>query len=315
MVKKRNIVILVLCSLFFIQGQAQTSVLSIGVRGGGQMFLPTAAVGATGEVKPSIGGTGSLDLRYTLYGCVTDRFGIGFTLGAGFGYGATGIKGTNTDRYSNMDYLGNTMDYTIDASFSQKDRFAKADFSLMMALCLGNVIVNIGPRLMLPFAPSSTLSINEASIDAYYPQYDVHVKDKMITGLLETPYQQPTTSSLPKYNVLLALEFGYEWYVSYNSSIGVQLFADVAVWSPLQQSSISNLQSPMISVSRITNAADPVPSVTVNSPDMFVSGKRYIDFGIRAYYAFTFDNDNYGHYRRPRHARDTRYHYNRYRWW
>ena len=308
--------IVLICTLYSVLCTpllAQTSVLSIGVRGGGQTYLPTAAVGATGEVKPSIGGTGSLDLRYTFYGNPSDRFGIGFAIGAGVGYGSAGFKGTNTDRYSNIDYLGNQMDYTIRSTYSLKDRFAKADVSLLLALSIGNITLNVGPRLMLPFAPSSTISIDEASIDAYYPKYDVHVKDKMITGLLETPYQQNITSSLPKYNVLLAFEFGYEWYLTRTSSIGVQLFADIAVWSP-KQSPMTNQQSPMISVAPISNANDPVPTVTVNSPDMFVSGKRYIDFGIRAYYAFTFENNIYHRYRRPR-IRDNRFHYNRYKWW
>jgi len=303
--------ILVLCTLYIVPLYfslwAHTSMLSIGVRGGGQTYLPDAALGASGEVKPAFGGTGTLDLRYSFYGCLTDRFGIGFTLGAGIGYGTAGIQGNHTDTYTNFDYLGNQMDYTVSSAFKQTDRFAKGEATLMASFCFGNVILNLGPRFMVPFAATGTVTISEASIDAYYPLYDVHVTDQLITGKLETPYQQTTTSSLPPYTALMALELGYEWTLNTNHSLGVQLFADIAVWTP--KSSITNVQSPMISVAPISNANDPVPSVIVNSPAALISSRRYLDFGIRAYYAFSSSSAR----RSP--ARDTRLHHNRYLWW
>lgn len=281
--------------------------LSIGVRGGGQTYLPTAAVGATGEVKPGIGGAGALDLRYTYYGSVASQVELGFAVGAGIGYGTTSIKGKNTDTYSNTDYLGNKMDYSVKSTYLLTDRFAKADVSLLLALSFYHVTLHIGPRFMLPFAASGTATITQASIDAYYPAYNVHVVDQLITGKLETPYQQTTTSSLPQYAALIALEIGYEWALNTNHSLGVQLFADIAVWTP--KSSITNNQSPIISVAPISNANAPVPSVTVNSPAALISNRRFLDFGIRAYYAFSSSSAR----RSP--ARDTRLHHNRYRWW
>ena len=286
---------------------AQTSMLSIGVRGGGQTFLPTAAVGATGDMHAGIGGTGALDIRYTFYGRLADRFELGFAAAAGVGYGTASIQGTNTDTYSNTDYLGNAMDYTVNATFSLKDQFAKADLSLLLAARFGGVTLNLGPHFMLPFAATSTVTISEASIDAYYPLYDVHVTDQLITGKLETPYQQTTTSSLPPYTALMALEIGYEWALNTNHILGVQLFADIAVWTPKSTNPLTS--NPLIQVFPITNANDPVPSVTVNSPAALISNRRYLDFGIRAYYAFSSSSA------RTSPARDTRLHHNRYLWW
>ena len=290
---------------------AQTSMLSIGVRGGGQTYLPTAAVGATGEIKPGIGGTGALDLRYTYYGQLTDRFELGVAVGAGIGYGTTSIKGKNTDTYSNFDYLGNKMDYSVNSTYSLTDRFAKADVSLLLALSFYQVTLHIGPRFMLPFAASGTATITQASIDAYYPLYNVHVVDQLITGKLATPYSQPIPSSLPAYHVLMALEIGYEWHLTDQHILGLQAFADIAVWSP--KSPMTNDQSPIIRVAPILNANDPVPSVTVNAPSS-ITRRRYLDFGIRAYYAFSFENTSSRSRRHP-HARDTRDHHNRYLWW
>ena len=288
---------------------AQTSMLSIGVRGGGQTYLPTAAVGATGEVKPGIGGTGGLDLRYTYYGSVGGQVELGFGIGAGFGYGTTGIKGTNMDSYTNIDYLGNKMDYSIDASYSLKDQFARVDASLLFAMRFGGVTLNIGPRFMMPLSATRTLTVNEANIDAYYPMYDVHVVNRQITGYLPTPYTDTRASNLPRMNVLVAAEIGYEWRFN-RHALGVQLFAEAAVWSKQTPNPLT--PNPLIQVNLISDASNPVPTVMVHSPSYLASNLRYIGFGIRAYYAFSI-----GPAYRDKHmpARDTRLHHNRYRWW
>ena len=119
--------------------------VSIGVRGGGQTFL-SSTTDPSSSVKPGFGPTGTAELRYTFYGCFTDRIGMGFTLGAGVGFGFTAIQGTHVDTYTNTDYLGHPMDYTVSSSFRQREQFAKAEATLMASFCFGNVIVNIGPR-------------------------------------------------------------------------------------------------------------------------------------------------------------------------
>lgn len=306
---KKYIVVLCLLSFIFCPGQANTSMLSIGVRGGGQTYLPTAAVGATGEVKPGIGGTGALDVRYTYYGSVASQVQLGVAVGAGVGYGTTGIKGTNMDSYTNIDYLGNKMDYSIDATYSLKDQFAKVDVSLLLAMRFGGVTLNVGPRFMLPFAATGTVTISEASIDAYYPLYNVHVTNQLITGKLETPYQQTTTSSLPQYAALMALEIGYEWRFN-RHALGVQLFAEAAVWSKQTPNPLT--PNPLIQVNPITDASNPVPVVTVGSAEPFVSGRRYIGVGVRAYYAFHIEHIRIRQFK-PR--SDSRDHRNRYLWW
>jgi len=305
---------LLICTLYSVLCTplwAQTSMLSIGVRGGGQTYLPTAAVGATGEVKPGIGGAGTLDLRYTYYGSVASQVELGVAVGAGVGYGTTGIKGTNMDSYTNIDYLGNKMDYSIDATYSLKDQFAKADVSLLLAMRFGGVTLNLGPRFMLPFAASSALTIRQSAIDAYYPAYDVHVTDQLITGKLTTPYTLPHTAIIPRYSLLVAAEIGYEWSLSGQSALGLQLYADVGVWD--KPSAISYQPSVLIQVSPITSQENPVPTVTVGDIAPMIKDLRYIDFGLRVYYAFSIESDK--GYKSRFNTRDTRLHRNRYYWW
>ena len=290
---------------------AQTSALSIGVRGGGQTYLPTAAVGATGEVRPGFGGTGGLDLRYNYYGAVGAQAELGCAIGAGFGYGAAGIKGTNTDNFTNTDYLGNRMDYTVTSDFTQRDRFAKIDLSLLFAMRLNGFTLNVGPRFMLPLAANRSLTINEANIDAYYPAYDVHVVNQLITGKLETPYTENRPSNISKYHLLVAAEIGYEWRMTNQHALGVQLFAEAAVWS--KQSPVTNNQSPLIGVSPITSQENPVSTVMVGDIAPMIKDLRYIDFGLRVYYAFSIESDK--GYKSRFNTRDTRLHRNRYYWW
>ena len=285
--------------------------LSIGVRGGGQTYLPDAALGASGEVKPAFGGTGTLDLRYTFYGCLTNRIGIGFAISAGIGYGTAGVQGTNTDTYTNLDYKGNALDYTCTAQYSQTDRFAKADAALLLAMKFGGVTLNLGPRFMLPFATSSALTIRSASIDAYYPAYDVHVRDQLITGKLTTPYTLPHIALIPRYSLLVAAEIGYEWSLSGQSALGLQLYADVGVWNSAGKDPAPI--TPLIQVSPITSQENPVPTVSIGDIAPMIKDLRYIDFGLRVYYAFSIESDK--GYKSRFNTRDTRLHRNRYYWW
>ena len=309
---KRHILLCTLYAVLCTPLLAQTSQIGIGLRGGGQMYLLSAAPESAGELKGNVGGVGGLDLRYTFYGQLSDRVGLGFVVGAGFGYGATAIQGTHTDEYTNFDYMGNQIDYTVDSKFHQSDKFAQANASLMLALNYNGFTVNLGPRFLIPFAPSSTLTIDEAHICAYYPAYDVPVVDKPITGALETPFSnQQSAISNQQYSLLLGVELGYEWSVTDRTNLGLQLYTDVGVWSP--QLPMTNDQLPIIEVSPILDAANPIPEVSVNSITPYIGSMRYLDFGLRAYVAFSVGKTRkYKQYYRT--SRDTRKHHNRYLW-
>ncbi len=286
---------------------AQTSLLSVGVRGGGQTWLPTKAEKVTGDIQGNIGGSGLLDLRYTFYGDVSDKIGLGFAVGAGIGYGSTSLKGTCTDTLTNHDYNNYEMKYTNTGQFVKTDKFAKADISLLFAMRFGAVTVNIGPRFMLPFATTSSLTITSAVIDAYFPKFDNHVTNEVITGYLQTPYTQKDTSNLPQYNLLLAIEAGYEWTLQERHIIGLQAYANFGL-----NNYITPKSGPLISVAPIEQANTPA-QVTVGSPEGLISRRRFIDFGIRVYYAFpvraTTGTSSTSS------SRDTRKHHNRYQWY
>ncbi len=306
----KSILILVLGSVLLVPSLfAHTSQIGLGLRGGGQMYVPST----NNEIKSNMGWVGGMDLRYTFYSPVTGEVDLGFVVGAGVGYGSTSIKGTNTDQYTNYDYLANRMDYTIDAKYRQTDKFFQANASLLFAFRYGGLSVNLGPRFMLPFASSSSFTVNEAHINVYYPKYEVSVVDKLITGVLETPYTSHITHhTLPRYSVLLGVEIGYEWDITDKFNAGVQLYADVSVWN--SKLAIPSNPLPMIEVAPITDASNPVPMVTVNPISGQISSMRYLDFGVRAFISISVAKDSeYRYYYNARH--DTRKHRNRYLWW
>lgn len=301
---KSNILVFILCSFsaaVFTPALAQSQ-LAVGVRGGGQLWLPATTDAGT-EVKGSMGGGGLLDISYAYYGRVGRAFELGASAGIGIGYGVAGIHGKNSAAFTNVDYLGNTMKYTTSATFKLSESFARMDASLMLAMRAGGFVANIGPRLMVPFATKSNLTIEEATIAAHYPKYNVTVTNELITGKLETPYQAPLTSHRSSLTLLMGLEVGYEFPVG-NNAIGIQAFADIGLWSN-HQSLITNHK--LITVSPITASGTPAV-VTVGDPNALVSSKRFVDFGLRVYYAFSFNKSR----NKNGHATDTKEHHNRY---
>lgn len=268
---------------------AQTSALVVGVRGGASLL--------------NAGGTGTLDLRYTWYSDLNGSCQLGLTAGAGIGYGQVNFKGSEHLEYTRTDYLGNTIDYSIDADYKQVNRFASAEVSLLAAFRVGGFTLNIGPRFMLPFSCSATQTISHADIVAYYPLYDVSIPNEEITGKLATPYSQSCASVLPKYNLLLAAEAGWEFALSGNHSLGVQAYADIGLWN--SKKALVTDVPPFINVYPIEAANTPA-EVSVRAAS--VDPKRYIAVGVRVYYAFQLSSDR----SRRINTGDTKAHRNRY---
>ena len=249
-----------------------------------------------------VGGTGMVDLRYAWYGDLIGGCHLGLAVGAGIGYGQVNFKGSEHLEYTRTDYLGNTIDYSIDADYKQVNRFASAEVSLLAAFRVSGFTLNIGPRFMLPFSCSATQTISRADIVAYYPLYDVSIPNEEITGKLATPYSQSCASVLPKYNLLLAAEAGWEFALSGNHSLGVQAYADIGLWSP--KTTITDVP-PFINIYPIEAANTPAEVSVSAAP---IDPKRYIAVGVRVYYAFQLSTDR----SRRIFTGDTKAHRNRY---
>lgn len=301
MVKVKRYIVCLLLAVGCVPAMGQ-SALSVGVRGGGQMWLPKAADEST-VVKSTFGGAGMLDVRYAYYDRVAPMFQMGLTVGAAAGYGGAGFQGTNTANFTNTDYLGNKMEYSTTAAFRQSETFLRTDFSLMLAIRAGGFVANIGPRVMLPFMASPTLTINEANIQAYYPKYNVTIENELITGMIETPYHTKISNQKIPMSLLVGAEVGYEFPIG-DHALGVQAYADFGLWSGKE--SVNDSGSRLIEVKPIAESG---PAEVKVNPEGLVASRRMVDFGVRVYISF-----NVGGEPMPdeQPARDTREHHNRY---
>jgi len=306
-IRCQTLLFIVLC-LCFLPVCAHESMITIGLRAGAQTAFPSVRDDATARVRFGLGGTGMLDCRYAFYGTVHDYINIGATIGMGLGFGTSALAGTNTDRYRNIDYRNQPIDYTVHSTFRQTDLFGKNEWSVMFAMIFRDVVINVGTQFMFPFAASAKMKIKEASINAYYPQYGVDVPNERITGKLDCPTKQVVASNRPQTEILVAVEAGYQWHMDPKRRIGVQGYAYIGVWNNYRPYAQTN--QPLIQVEPILNVHDPIPDITVRSINGQLNGLQSLEVGIRAFYSFTF----YSYQKKAFLPYDTRSNHNRYMW-
>lgn len=268
------------------------SEIEIGVKGG----LETALTGS--EVKPVFDVMGLLDIRYAYYGDV-DPCQIGFQTGIGIGYGMTRTQGILHEQFTNTDYLGNEMDYSVRTKINSHSRQAQMEVPLLFALRFYGVFINVGPRLMMPIGGTSSSDIEALDIVAYYPKYDVSVRNALVTGRSQpTPYAvEYDNTDLPKLNILCGIEVGYDWFFR-RGSVGICAFADIAVWHTEK-----DVKRQLVEVGAINNPSYPVAPVNVLPLSSVLPEQRYVAFGLRLHYAFCFGKQMTNSYRRTYNSR------------
>ena len=178
------------------------SLWTFGLRGGGNIYM------TTGDAHTKLGGGGNFDLGYTCY-WNTPNAEVGIHTGFTVGCCTSGFTGQNINRqFTNYDYLGNEMQYTISAQSVKLDivRQVQIEVPLMLALRTDYMFVNVGAKFMMPVNDLYQQNMRDISIDAYYVRPDVHVVNRLITGVAnESQINTSGKDCLPKYNVFLSL--------------------------------------------------------------------------------------------------------------
>lgn len=271
---------MIACCLSAMTLQAQNSGLQLGLKGDVQLLQPEATNQSATINNRSIGGGGALDIRYAWYKKLRGQSELGFMVGWGIGYGGYSIEGTANSSFVNTDYYGNKMNYTTDATFQQTEQYWQNDFSLLLAFRYSGFVVQIGPRFIAPFTRKRDLTVTEAGISAYYPDYGVEVNDELITGRIETPFRQTERTTANWYAIAFSIEAGWEWEIAGKSRIGLQAYCNVGTNNKYKKDSFT----PFIQVEPIADTTDPVPQVTVGWADPLYTTPMYLDFGLRVYY-------------------------------
>lgn len=272
---------------------AQTSTFAVGVRGGGMMWLPEV-VSQGRNAASRIGGEGIVEFRYTFYGHVGLKTGLGITAGIDAGYSTSGFYGTHDVLYL---WDGHAHGLYRDAvDYTQTEQYMRTDISLMMALHAGGFVLNVGPRFMMPFFGTENTSA-KSNNDAVYVE----------------PYLNETSPAvLPLCNLLMGIEAGWEFPLS-AGALGLQAYADVGVWHYQKKympavDSHSGYTPPDALVTTTTGTIG-IPTSTIRSANDIVKERRLVDFGIRLYYSFY--DTTFVRRKRPCPPWDTRLHHNR----
>lgn len=260
-----------------LQAQAQVHALQYGARGG--MVFGVGSEGA--ESRTALGATGGIDMGYTFYTPV-HMLDIGVHTGLSFGYSQLSMRPVLHEQFTNTDYLGNAMHYTVTGHVALHQRDVFCEVPVMFALRSSDGLVfHVGAKLRPSVWRRQEQTLSDVVIDAYYPLTDVHITNELITGLLsEEEQRQTAVGTMSALSVLAGLELGYEWELDKSNAIGFRLFADCMVWNTASRADAA----PLISVSAISDPANPVPKVTVSNTAARQIGHLYpVECGITLY--------------------------------
>lgn len=262
---------------------AQSHVIGVGIRGGGAHFLQKMQAD---EVKRQTGGNANLDLNYTCYFPTWTALECGVRTGLSLGYSTSGLKGSLHETFTNTDYLGNTIEYTVDfESVKERTQELQLEIPIMAALRWKGLVANVGPKLMIPVWRRATQEHSMPTVDAYYPDFDVHVTDATITGTVANPDEMNGQGQwcTPVFNFMLGFELGYEWRVKKQHLLGLMATLNISAAGVYN----NKADGKVVSVSDITDPDNPVPSISFKSlSEATVNNMHPLDFGLKFYYAF-----------------------------
>lgn len=251
--------------------------LTLGLRGGEMTVLQQSAQ----NLNNQLGGVGALDLGYIWYAPVP-KADLGIRTGLLLGYGASAIGGGFSQQFTNTDYLGNQMDYTTSAQLYARQQMVSAEVPLMMALRAKGFTFNVGLSLQTVLWQHTRQHLYFPKIDAFYPAYNVHVIDELITGQLSADRQTDGyAAGLPTVGLGVCTEIGYDFALP-KGWLGLQAFFSCSVWNNFHPS-----DNVVIAVSPVANPVQPVPEVQVSNALLSLcSSVHPLFFGLRLYYAF-----------------------------
>ena len=255
-------------------------ILRVGLVGGGAFNIIPSDCAMTA----TIGGGGALAFDYAFYKSF-DKVDLGLRTGLDLGYMYLPYHAEFAQQYSNMDYLGNQVDYTTSGVVDVVQNQLYASLPLMFALRTHGFVCNIGVRLQMPFYQTGKQQLSNPLVQAYYPKYDVTVTNELITGIVTDEQLSMPLASFPVFlECYASAEIGYEHRLNAKGAIGCAAYVHAGVWNALPKAT----DKPVIQVAPITDKVKPVPAVIVNDAyTSLLTSYTPLQFGVKVYYAFS----------------------------
>jgi len=279
MQKRIYLFAIALCAIQVLQAEV-TSQWIFGLRCGVENYWLQANPTLQTSHQPA----GNLDIRYGFYGPSDKPTQFGLQLGLGLGYAKSTFKGDFQEQYTNTDYLELEMQYNTSAAYQNTLHRLSLEVPLLVSMRSHGFVLGVGAKFQMPVWTQSRQSLSNVMVDAYYPRYDVHVPNELITGIVEnTESSGANLWQNAKYNVLVSLQTGYEWQVNPQHHIGLMVYVDYNVWNSYKPTA-----APIIDVASISNIVYPVPDVVVkDAPSVLTQSLHPLQVGLSLYYAFS----------------------------
>lgn len=283
---KKIVSVLMLLSVLSLQ--AQTSRIMIGLGGG---FTTSQSIG---NVENILGPMGTFNFGYSIMGNVGDDAQLGLRTGLGATYSKFGDAIKLNERFTNVDYYGHRMDYTItgnSVSFVQQQ--INVELPIMFAIRAKGLYANIGAKFMLPVMKNYTQTIENPQISVFYPEYGVTVVNDITTGLISDEQKNLSgTAYMPTLMIGLSAELGYVWQINNSqNSLGLEFFFDYVPWG-VGGGSVNNAQSVVEIGAMVNDCEQPIAPVTVNPLNCCNGYKyQYMNFGAKLVYTFDIEHN------------------------
>ena len=256
---------------------AQPHYISVGLRGGAGTFL------AKGDVKTLWEPNAWADVHYSYLWTVSDKQ-LGITTGVNLGYVGGGYyKASHTDQFTNVDYLGHTIEYTnMVGSIVERTHGFALEVPVLFALHYQGLVFHAGIKLQVPCWYQYTQTMRDLNIDAYYRDYDVTLHNELATGKVpQDEYVMKGNRDVADVSLLLSADIGYEWQVAPNDWVGLQAWFDGSPYGHTAGKATDRI----IDVAPITDT--PPAKVTVNTAiGSLTSQLNYLACGIKVTYRF-----------------------------
>ena len=255
------------------------AILRIGLAGGATYLLTPS----NNFADSRWGGGGMLTYDCTFYKAL-DALEIGLRTGVDVGYLYTQNDMHFENQFNNIDYLGNTIEYTTSGHMDIVRQQLHATVPLMFAMRTQGFIWNLGFRLQATVYANIAQQLSEPMIQAHYPAYNVTIFNELITGVVDDNQLHMSTEYLsPTFACFAGTEIGYEYQINRKNSIGAIAYMNVGFWDMLSKSE----NGPIISVDPISNSENPVPIVQVHAADPWGSEADIpLQFGVKIFFSF-----------------------------
>ena len=227
----RRLYILALALTFTFAASAQIHRVGFGVSAGANtMFADTALTNLWGPLAGIEG----------YYACMFAINNTELLLGPRTGLEAfwsmSGFETPVSEQFTNTDYLGHKIDYTVSGEVSEKYHHVYVGIPLMLALKYRGFVAGVGIKARALLWNTGRTDVTHMTTTAYYPEFDIAVVDEPKMGVVkDMSYDLSCSRTTPEWHVAVAAEAGYEWEVKKNQWIGLRVFADYDIWNSFTQ--------------------------------------------------------------------------------